>query len=127
MIFLVFLMSVARPVLDPETVAMLEQIGRSIHAIGQIISPYLGMICLLVAWLTVFAAIGNAIVGLTAAARRGRTMHQIPCSRCAFFTNDYRLKCSVDPIVAGSEAAIDCPHYEPSQDTYQSRNSENII
>jgi hypothetical protein len=127
MIFLVFLMSVARPVLDPETVAKLEQIGRSIHAIGQLISPYLGMICLLVAWLTVFAAIGNAIVGLTAAARRGRTMHQIPCSRCAFFTNDYRLKCPVDPIVAGSEAAIDCPHYEPNRDAYQSRNSENII
>ncbi len=105
---------------------MLEWLGQQLKAVGQLLSPYLGIICVVVAWLTVFAAIGNAIVGLTAAARRGRTMHQIPCSRCAFFTNDYRLKCPVDPIVAGSEAAIDCPHYEPSRDTYQSRNSENI-
>lgn len=126
LVCLIFPMSVARPVLDPETVATLERIGRSIHVIGQLISPYLGMICLLVAWVTVFAAIGNAIVGLTAAAHRMRTMHQIPCSRCAFFTNDHRLKCPVDPIVAGSEAAINCPHYEPSRGTYQSRNSENI-
>ncbi|NJN62743.1 MAG: hypothetical protein HC795_15585 [Coleofasciculaceae cyanobacterium RL_1_1] len=108
-------------------VANLERLGQQLHAFGQILSPYLGIICVAVAWLTVFAAIGNAIVGLTEAAHRMRTMHQIPCSRCAFFTNDHRLKCSVDPIVAGSEAAINCPHYEPSRDTYQSRNSENII
>ncbi len=115
-----------RPVLDPEMVAVLEQVGQKLNAVGQVLAPYLGIICVVVAWVTVFAAIGNAIVGLTAAAHRVQTMHQIPCSRCAFFTNDHRLKCPVDPIVAGSEAAIDCPHYEQSRGTYQSRNSENI-
>jgi hypothetical protein len=107
-------------VLDPETIALLEHLGQRLNAIGATLSPYLGAICIVVAWLTLFAIVSNAIVGITAAVRRLRTMHRIPCSRCAFFTNDHRLKCSVDPIVAGSEAAIDCPHYEPSCNTYPS-------
>lgn len=35
-------------------------------------------------------------------------LHRIPCSKCDYFTGDYRLKCTVNPIVAMSEAAIDC-------------------
>jgi hypothetical protein len=38
-------------------------------------------------------------------------MHQIPCSRCGFFTNNYRLKCTVHPLAANTEAAIDCTDY----------------
>ena len=44
-----------------------------------------------------------------------RRLHQIPCSRCAYFTGDYRLKCTVDPFSALTEAAIDCPDYQPSE------------
>lgn len=44
---------------------------------------------------------------------RLRRLHQIPCSRCAFFTGDYRLKCTVHPCTALSEDAIDCIDYEP--------------
>jgi len=43
-----------------------------------------------------------------------RKLHQIPCSRCAFFTNDYRLKCTVHPITALSEDAINCCDFEPA-------------
>jgi hypothetical protein len=39
-------------------------------------------------------------------------LHQIPCHRCAFFTGDYRLKCTVDPLKAMNEDAINCRHYE---------------
>lgn len=39
-------------------------------------------------------------------------LHQIPCSRCTFFTGDYRLKCTVYPDKALSEEAIDCLDYE---------------
>jgi hypothetical protein len=39
-------------------------------------------------------------------------LHQVPCSRCAFFTNDYRLKCTVHPCKALTKAAIDCRDYE---------------
>ena len=40
-------------------------------------------------------------------------LHQIPCSGCAFFTNDYRLKCTVHPFKALSEDAIGCVDFEP--------------
>lgn len=108
-------------VLDPATIALLERIGQQLNAISTTLSPYLGTVCIVVAWLTLFAIVSNAIVGITTAVRRLQTMHRIPCSRCAFFTNDYRLKCSVDPLSAGSEAAISCPHYEPCGTVYPSR------
>lgn len=40
-------------------------------------------------------------------------LHQIPCSRCTFFTGDYRLKCTVHPTKALTEEAINCFDYEP--------------
>lgn len=43
-----------------------------------------------------------------------RRLHQIPCTRCAFFTRDYRLKCTVHPVKALTEEAINCPDYEPT-------------
>lgn len=39
-------------------------------------------------------------------------LHQIPCSRCAYFTGDYRLKCTVHPSQALTEEAIDCQDFE---------------
>ena len=44
--------------------------------------------------------------------QRSRIMHQIPCAKCAFFTNDHRLKCTLHPRQANSEAAITCRDYE---------------
>ena len=40
--------------------------------------------------------------------RHLQRLHQIPCSKCVYFTGDYRLKCTVQPIVAMSEEAIGC-------------------
>ena len=37
-----------------------------------------------------------------------KRLHQIPCSQCAYFTGDYRLKCTVNPMIVMSETAIDC-------------------
>lgn len=48
----------------------------------------------------------NFVWDILAVAKR---MHQIPCSNCRFFTNDYRLKCTVNPHIANTEQAIDCP------------------
>lgn len=39
-------------------------------------------------------------------------LHQIPCSRCAYFTGDYRLKCTVYPSQALTEEAIGCRDFE---------------
>lgn len=46
--------------------------------------------------------------------RHLKRLHQIPCNRCTFFTGDYRLKCTVRPLTALSEEAIDCLDYEPA-------------
>lgn len=42
-----------------------------------------------------------------------KILHQIPCNRCAFFTGDYRLKCTVNPLIAMSEEAISCRDFQP--------------
>lgn len=66
-----------------------------------IISIFLFSFCL-----SIYLAIKEGITKI-------RRLHQIPCSRCAFFTGDYRLKCTVHPCKALSEEAIDCLDYEP--------------
>ncbi len=43
-----------------------------------------------------------------------RQLHQVPCSRCAYFTGDYRLKCTVHPVHALTEDAIGCKDFEPA-------------
>ena len=43
-----------------------------------------------------------------------KRLHQIPCSRCAFFTGDYHLKCTVHPDNALTETALNCCDYEPT-------------
>lgn len=43
--------------------------------------------------------------------RHLKKLHQIPCANCEYFTNDYRLKCTVDPIKACTEDAICCADF----------------
>ena len=45
---------------------------------------------------------------------RAMQMHQIPCTKCRFFTTDYRLKCTVQPDLANTEQAINCSDYQPN-------------
>ncbi|NEP20016.1 MAG: hypothetical protein F6J97_24530 [Leptolyngbya sp. SIO4C1] len=42
-------------------------------------------------------------------------LHEIPCSQCIYFTGNYQLKCTVNPIGALTEEAIGCPDYEPTR------------
>jgi hypothetical protein len=69
------------------------------------------------------------ILALGLAVRDGfsrlRRLHQIPCSHCAFFTGDYRLKCTVHPCSALSEDAIDCLDYEPLTRSQPQRSQIN--
>ena len=77
------------------------------------IQPFLVPICFLSAWALII------LVGwsMWSAARDSvvvaKQMHQIPCSGCQFFTDDYRLKCTVNPSIANTEAAIECLDYQP--------------
>jgi hypothetical protein len=45
-----------------------------------------------------------------------RQLHRVPCNRCAFCTGDYRLKCTVHPMNALSEEAINCPDFQVASD-----------
>ncbi|NMG05334.1 hypothetical protein DP117_00045 [Brasilonema sp. UFV-L1] len=40
-----------------------------------------------------------------------KRLHQIKCADCRFFTNDFRLKCTVHPTYALTEEAINCSDF----------------
>jgi hypothetical protein len=81
------------------------------------IQPLVIPICFGCAWLLMALFCWSIWTSSRAIVARAQIMHRVPCSKCAFFTNDHRLKCTVHPYIANSEGAIDC------QD-YQARNSE---
>jgi aminoglycoside phosphotransferase len=66
-------------------------------------------------WLMVALFIAWRLIKITRqAVSHLQRLHQIPCANCAFFTGDYRLKCTVHPITAMSEEAIDCHDFTPN-------------
>jgi hypothetical protein len=60
----------------------------------------------------VVTTVGSLIIDAVAQAKQ---MHQIPCTKCRFFTNDYRLKCTVQPQIANTEKAINCSDYRSDE------------
>ena len=54
-------------------------------------------------------SLSSFVMDIVAEAKR---MHQIPCTKCRFFTGDYHLKCTVNPHIANTEQAIDCSEYQ---------------
>ncbi|HEY9740653.1 MAG TPA: hypothetical protein V6C90_09215 [Coleofasciculaceae cyanobacterium] len=82
-----------------------------LYPLVHFIQPYLVPVCFCLTWgviilliLTVWSAIRDSVA-------HAKRMHQIPCTDCQFFTNDYRLKCTVCPSIANTEAAITCSDY----------------
>lgn len=55
----------------------------------------------------------SSAIALVKGIQQVRCLHQIPCADCDFFTNNYRLKCTVRPCVACTEDAIGCTDFEP--------------
>jgi hypothetical protein len=74
-------------------------------------SPYLQPFYFLMAWGFFGILISTLIISLKDIKKRGEMMHQIPCSRCQYFTNNYRLKCTLQPLIANTELAIDCADF----------------
>ncbi len=66
---------------------------------------------LLVAFL-LYLIISSIVNPLIAAFGVAKQMHRIPCTKCCFFTNDYRLKCTIRPKIANTESAINCRDYQ---------------
>jgi hypothetical protein len=77
------------------------------------LQPILVPVCFAIAWIFAITLGWTIWSAVRDTAARTRQMHQIPCAQCQFFTNDYRLKCTVKPMVASTEEAIDCSDYRP--------------
>ncbi|MEA5510595.1 hypothetical protein VB715_12550 [Crocosphaera sp. UHCC 0190] len=79
----------------------------------EILQGILVPLCFITAWtflIMLVLTLGSAIQETT---NRAKLMHKIPCSTCQYFTNDYRLKCPVNPDQANTEQAINCQDYHP--------------
>lgn len=86
-----------------------------LYPLSEAIQPYLVPICFCLAWGLIaflFLSIWSSIRASLAVAKR---MHQIPCTNCCFFTDDHRLKCTVQPSIANTEAAIRCSDFCPKK------------
>ena len=87
---------------------MLPLILRFIDMIQPLIVP----LCLITAWVFILMLASSVIGMIVDVIRKSKKMHEIPCSNCQYFTNDYRLKCPVNPFQANTESAINCKDYQ---------------
>jgi len=85
-----------------------------VHAIQPLLVP----ICFFWAWTLVLLFAWSFWTTIRDSVSISKRMHQIPCADCQFFTGDYRLKCTVQPSIANSEAAISCLDYQPKTNPY---------
>ena len=84
-----------------------------LYYLVKLIQPVLIPICFVFAWIFLILLAWSIVSGIRDTTARAKKMHEIPCSNCDFFTNDYRLKCTVDPISANTELALKCKDYTP--------------
>jgi hypothetical protein len=86
---------------------------RLLYDLVHVIEPILVPLCFLLAWTLIFVLGWTLGCAIRDTANRAKLMHEIPCTNCQFFTNDHRLKCTVNPVIANTEKAIDCSDYSP--------------
>ncbi len=85
------------------------------------------IVCAFFAWSIVILSIASVWFSWEKGRKHLQRLHQIPCNRCVFFTNNYRLKCTVNPIKACSEEAINCIDFEPKVKTCHSCHNSSKI
>ncbi|MBN3872579.1 MULTISPECIES: hypothetical protein [unclassified Nostoc] len=93
---------------------MFKLISFLIYAIQPLLIP----ICFVVAWTVTILAVLSLWTAARDSVTTAKQMHQIPCSGCQFFTDNYRLKCTVRPSIANTEEAINCFDYQPKTNPY---------
>jgi hypothetical protein len=93
---------------------VLEIISFIIHGI----QPFLIPICFITAWTVTILFLLSLWTAVRDSVTTAKQMHQIPCTGCQFFTDNYRLKCTVRPSIANTEEAIHCLDYQPKTNPY---------
>ncbi|MEO0540657.1 MAG: hypothetical protein AAFZ80_07305 [Cyanobacteria bacterium P01_A01_bin.105] len=76
------------------------------------LQPYLTFVCLLLAWGLVIMVVWQIFAAARDGLNQAKTLHQIPCADCRFFTNSHHLKCPVHPTAALTPTAIGCGDFE---------------
>lgn len=76
---------------------------------------FMTIVCSLFAWGLGVGCLCSSGVALVEGWKHLRRLHQVPCSRCIYFTGDYNLKCTVRPCSALTETAIGCLDFEPER------------
>jgi hypothetical protein len=84
----------------------------------QLLSGILVPLCFCLTWLFLFALAATLWQEIRNFIQRSQLMHAIPCTHCQFFTQDYRLKCTVKPLIANTEEAIHCSDYQSAVITH---------
>ncbi|MBD2501163.1 hypothetical protein [Anabaena azotica] len=84
----------------------------------KVIQAFIVPICFVTAWSVIFMVIWSLWTATRDSVKTAKQMHQIPCSGCQFFTDDYRLKCTVHPSIANTEQAINCMDYQANTNPY---------
>jgi hypothetical protein len=72
------------------------------------------LVCCFSAWLLIFTSVWKVWKTTKTGWSHLKKLHSIPCANCQFFTGDYRLKCTVNPMDALTESALDCRDYQSS-------------
>lgn len=80
--------------------------------------PLIIPICFVAAWTVIILVVLSLWTAARDSVTTAKQMHQIPCANCQFFTDNYRLKCTVHPSIANTEAAIDCSDYQAKTNPY---------
>lgn len=84
-----------------------------LYVIVEKIRPFLVPICFVFGWIFLISLGWTLFSGIRDAIARTKRMHEIPCCNCQYFTNDHHLKCTAQPTIANTEAAINCPDFCP--------------
>jgi hypothetical protein len=82
------------------------------------IQPFIVPICFVSAWAIIILCAWSLWTAARDSVTTAKQMHQIPCTGCQFFTEDYRLKCTVRPSIANTEEAINCRDYQAKTNPY---------
>ncbi|MBD2346123.1 hypothetical protein [Anabaena subtropica] len=82
------------------------------------IQTFIVPICFVTAWFVIILLAWSLWSATRDSIKTAKQMHQIPCSGCQFFTDDYRLKCTVHPSIANTEEAINCMDYQAKTNPY---------
>lgn len=85
----------------------------SVSAVAHDAALLLIPICFVAIWAGVVCVISDTWKLSRKDMKTSKTIAQLPCKKCRFFSNNPYMKCAVNPYVAMTKAATECQEYRP--------------